>query len=72
MKGERSGFLKSVIEPAGTLRKTNQLVPVSTGAWHRARGRDLLAFLIGLAKVPGTGCMLGCTGCMLGSQIASI
>jgi hypothetical protein len=41
MKGERSGFLKSVIEPAGTLRKTHQLVPVSTGAWDQ--------------PVPGTG-----------------
>jgi hypothetical protein len=25
------------------------------GAWHRARGRDLLAFRLGIAKVPGTG-----------------
>jgi hypothetical protein len=62
MKGEHSGFLKSVIEPAGTLRKTNQPVPVThqtTGAWHRVRGRDLLAFRLGVAKVPGTGLALG-------------
>ena len=25
------------------------------GAWHRARGRDLPAFRLGIAKVPGTG-----------------
>ena len=25
------------------------------GAWHRARGRDLLAFRFEIAKVPGTG-----------------
>jgi hypothetical protein len=27
----------------------------STGAWHRARGRDLPAFRLRIAKVPGTG-----------------
>ena len=25
------------------------------GAWHRAQGRDLLAFRFEIAKVPGTG-----------------
>ena len=77
MKGERPGFLKSVIEPAGTLGKTNQHVPVThetrfasiptrahQGAWHRVHARlrmkrDLLAFRLGLTKVPGTGYMLG-------------
>jgi hypothetical protein len=52
MKVERPGFLKSVIEPAGTLGKTNQHVPVThetrfasiptrahKGAWHRVHAR---------------------------------
>ena len=30
-------------------------IATSTGAWHRARGRDLPAFRSGIAKVPGTG-----------------
>ena len=63
MKGEHSGFLKSVIEPAGTLRKTNQHMPVThetTGAWHRESGRDLLAFRRVIAKVPGTGLAAVC------------
>jgi hypothetical protein len=44
MKGERSGFLKSVIEAAGTLRKTNQHVPVT----HETTGARK-------QQVPGTG-----------------
>jgi len=48
-------------------------VPGSIRAWHRMRGRDLLAFRRGIAKVPGTGYSTGySTGYMLGSQIASI
>jgi len=37
----------------GKLRKISSASP---GAWHRVRGRDLPAFRLAIAKVPGTGC----------------
>ena len=35
--------------------KLRKIFDASTGAWHLTRGRDLPAFRLGIAKVPGTG-----------------
>jgi hypothetical protein len=35
--------------------KLRKIFDTSIGAWHLTRGRDLPAFRLGIAKVPGTG-----------------
>jgi hypothetical protein len=41
-------------EPGTGLGTRFASIDASTGAWHRARGRYLLAFRFEIAKVPGT------------------